>query len=138
MMLVGSHFLCGRPHGADPYPTSTWAWPLRVDIINGWPLIHFGAKLLVSLSTLLSITKNSSISRITLTSVMHRLSFPRQGYTRKRWTSSSTRTAIADQMRNWCKQQSTTRKRKTSATTNWKTVPTLEMTAAPQPLEESD
>ena len=38
-------FLCGRPHGAEPPPPSTCVnmsltpSPLRVDVINGWPLI---------------------------------------------------------------------------------------------------
>src|SRR6218665_2376946 len=36
------NFLCGRPHGAGPPPPSTCVHlsltPLRVDVINGWPL----------------------------------------------------------------------------------------------------
>ena len=39
---VGSNFLCGRPHGADPSPVRTRPPepdPIRVDVINGWPNI---------------------------------------------------------------------------------------------------
>src|SRR6218665_3676167 len=38
------NFLCGRPHGAGPPPPTTCVHlsltpsPLRVDVINGWPL----------------------------------------------------------------------------------------------------
>src|SRR6218665_2152031 len=41
------NFLCGRPHGAGPPPPSTCVHlsltpplPLRVDVINGWPLTY--------------------------------------------------------------------------------------------------
>src|SRR6218665_3026234 len=48
MMSVDSNFnfLCGRPHGPGPPPPSTCvhlsltSLPLRVDVINGWPLIR--------------------------------------------------------------------------------------------------
>ena len=39
---MGSNFLCERPHGANPLPSAcvhlSLAPPLRVDVINGWPL----------------------------------------------------------------------------------------------------
>ena len=40
---VDYNFLCGRPHGADPFPVRRRPpepdLSLRVDVINGWPLI---------------------------------------------------------------------------------------------------
>src|SRR6218665_1099205 len=46
MTSVGSNLSCGRPHGDDSlhHPHSTCihlsliTFPLRVDVINGWPL----------------------------------------------------------------------------------------------------
>ena len=41
------NFLCGCPHGTWPLPPSTCVHlsltpsPLRVDVINGWPLMNF-------------------------------------------------------------------------------------------------
>jgi len=41
MTSVGSNFLCGRPHGADPSHVRMRPHepdPLHVNVINGWPL----------------------------------------------------------------------------------------------------
>src|SRR6218665_641770 len=53
MPSVGYNFLCGRPHGADPLLPSAGVHlsltsiPLRVDVINGWPIGAYDVKLIL-------------------------------------------------------------------------------------------
>ena len=60
-MSVGSNFLCGRPHGSDPVhmrppePDPS----LRVDVINGWPLVKSVSNVLFERRALLLAARTS-------------------------------------------------------------------------------